>query len=175
WTVMGWVLARRRGRAPGHFGGWITQTPRLALVFLVSLLGLAAFPGLGLFGGFYLVLLSVYRASPVLGLAAVGAFVISAWPLALLFKKIFLGPPPAGTPARVPDLGVREALVFLPLFLASVWIGVGPNQFLQPMEKSVQLNVLQRLNALPAMMDFAAYQRMLQDERQKAGKPPAGP
>jgi hypothetical protein len=33
------------------------------------------------------------------------------------------------------------------------------------MEKTVQLNVLQRLNTLPVMTDFAAYQRMLQEQK----------
>lgn len=55
--------------------------------------------------------------------------------------------------------------MLLPLLAASVWIGVSPNALLQPMEKTVQLNVLQRLNTLPVMTDFAAYQRMLQGQK----------
>jgi NADH:ubiquinone oxidoreductase subunit 4 (subunit M) len=82
-----------------------------------------------------------------------------------LFEKIFLGPAAAKPGAKIEDLTLREALLLAPFLAASIWIGVSPNSLLQPMEKTVQLNVLQRLNALPVMMDFAVEQRRLQEQK----------
>ncbi|HVM33596.1 MAG TPA: NADH-quinone oxidoreductase subunit M [bacterium] len=162
-TVLAMVLRRRPARELDHFGGWILKAPRLALAFFVALLGLGAFPGLGVFSGAFLILLAVYQASPWLGLALAGSLLFSSWPLIRFFEKIFLGPMKSS--GKVEDLSWREALLLLPLLAASVWIGVCPNALLQPMEKTVQLNVLQRLNTLPVMTDFAAYQRMLQGQK----------
>jgi NADH:ubiquinone oxidoreductase subunit 4 (subunit M) len=110
-------------------------------------------------------LISIYKASPLLGLAAAGTFIFSAWSVILLLQKIFLGPSLAKPHPKIHDLSFREALLLLPFFGVSIWIGVSPNSLLAPMEKTVQLNVLQRLNTLPVMTDFAAYQRMLQEQK----------
>ena len=164
-TVLAMILRRRESRELERFGGWMAETPWLSLAFLLTLLSLAAFPGLGDFSGIFLILISVYKTSPWMGLAAAGTFVFSAWSLVLLFEKIFLGPATGKPGAKIGDLTLREALLLAPFLIVSIWIGVSPNSFLQPMEKTVQLNVLQRLNALPVMMDFAVEQRHLQEEK----------
>ena len=164
-TVLAMILRRRESRELEHFGGWMAKTPRLALAFLFTLLSLAAFPGLGDFSGIFLILISVYKTSAWIGLTAAGTFVFSAWSLVHLFEKIFLGPVAVKPGAKIEDLTLREALLLAPFLAASIWIGVSPNSLLQPMEKTVQLNVLQRLNALPVMMDFAVEQRRLQDQK----------
>ncbi len=165
-VVLGMVLRRRESRELDRFGGWLLRTPRLALAFLGALLSLAAVPGSGEFSGIFLILISVYKASPLLGLLAAGTFIFSAWSLILLFQKIFLGASgPAKHPAKIDDLSLREGFLLLPFLAVILWIGVSPNSLLQPMEKTVQLNVLQRLNTLPVMTDFAAYQRMLQGQK----------
>ncbi|MGH7740298.1 MAG: complex I subunit 4 family protein [bacterium] len=161
------MIERRGGKALERLAAGTARAPRLALALLAALLGLAAVPGLGDFSGIFLILVSLENISPLWGLAAAAAFVFSIWPLTRLFGIIFKNGAAiqASSRHKIEDLTFQEALLLLPFFLASMGIGLYPGVFLQPMEKTVQLNVLQRLNALPAMMDFAAQQHRLQDEK----------
>jgi hypothetical protein len=63
-----------------------------------------------------------------------------------------------------PDLSWPEGLALLPLALAALWIGLNPNFFIQPMEKTLQMKVIEKLKPPPPMTDFATQQRRLQDE-----------
>ena len=159
--LLGMLADRRGSRVLENYGGWARRTPWLAAVFFAAILAVMGAPGSGNFIGGFLVLISAYRTFPALALAAIGSFLFSAWCLTALYGKIFWGPPKAA--AKIHDLSLREGLLVLPFLLLSLFIGFNPGFFLRPMEKSVQLNVLDRLKPPPAMMDFAVQQRRLQD------------
>jgi NADH-quinone oxidoreductase subunit M len=162
----GMLYERRRSYEMADFGGWAKTTPVLATLFMVMMVAALGMPGFAGFVGEILILVSAYKANAVLALVAIAGFVFSAWYFFYLYGKIFLGPTNKKQSA-VTDLSAREILLLLPLAAAVLWIGLSPNFFLRPMEKSLQANVIERLKPPPAMTDFAANQRHLQDEMEK--------
>jgi NADH-quinone oxidoreductase subunit M len=159
--LLGMLIDRRGSRSLDHYGGLAQRAPWLAAAFLGILLAAIGFPGFGNFIGQFLILISTYRVSPVIALAAIATVLFSAWCLITLYGKVFGGPlKPHG---KNHDLSVREGLLILPLLLMALFIGWSPDTFLRPMEKAIQLNVIDRLKPPPAMMDFAVQQRHLQD------------
>jgi len=66
-VVLGHVLRRRESRELDRFGGWLARAPVGACLFNGAFMP-AAVPGSGEFSGIFLILISVYKASPLLGL-----------------------------------------------------------------------------------------------------------
>jgi NADH-quinone oxidoreductase subunit M len=167
--LAGMLNERRLSYEMADFGGWAKTTPILAVLFMVMMVAALGMPGFAGFVGEILILVSAYKANAVLALIAISGFVLSAWYFFYLYGKIFLGPTDKKQ-ANPLDLSAREIILLLPLAAAVVGIGLAPNFFLRPMEKSLQANVIERLKPAPAMTDFAANQRHLQDEMEKEKK-----
>ena len=167
--LVGMLYERRPSYEMSNFGGWAKTTPVLATLFLLLMAAALGMPGLAGFVGEILILVSAYKANTVLALLAISGFVLSAWYFFYLYGKVFLGPTNKKQ-NTVLDLSAREIALLLPLATAVLWIGLSPNFFLRPMEKSLQANVIERLKPAPAMTDFAANQRHLQEEMEKDKK-----
>ena len=161
--LIGMLYERRSSHAMADFGGIAKIAPVLATLFLWFIVAAAGLPGFSGFVGEILILVSAYKASPVLAFTAIAGFVLSAWYLFNLYGKVFLGPPSKKETSKMADLSAREILLLLPLAVGVLWIGLNPNFFLRPMEKSIQLNVIEKLKPPPAMTDFAATQLRLQE------------
>ncbi len=170
--LAGMMVERRGSYEMSDFGGWARQTPVLATAFLWLMAAAVGLPGFAGFVGEILVLVSAYQVNAVLALISILGFIFSAWYLFNLYGKIFLGPVSAKKKTIV-DLNAREILLLLPLLVIVVFIGLSPNFFLRPMEKSLQANVIEKLKPAPAMTDFAADQLRLQaDADKEKGKHP---
>jgi NADH-quinone oxidoreductase subunit M len=168
--LAGMIYERQPSYEVSNFGGWAKTTPVLATLFLFLMAAALGMPGFAGFVGEILILVSAYKANAVLALLAIAGFVLSARYLFYLYGKVFLGPTNKKEKQLVSDLSVREIVLILPLVAAVLWIGLYPNFFLRPMEKSLQANVIERLKPAPAMTDFAATQRHLQEQMEKDRK-----
>jgi len=167
--LAGMIYERQPSYEMSNFGGWAKTTPVLATLFLWLMASALGMPGFAGFVGEILILVSAYKANVVLAFLAIAGFVLSAWYLFYLYGKVFLGPTNKKQ-KTVLDLSAREIVLLLPLAAAVLWIGLCPNFFLRPMEKSIQANVIERLKPAPAMTDFAATQRHLQEQMEKDKK-----
>jgi NADH-quinone oxidoreductase subunit M len=163
--LAGWLEEREGKRGLGDFGGLASSMPLMAVAFLWMMLAAVGLPGFSGFIGELLVLSAVWKSSPVLAGVALLGFVLSAWYLFNLYGKVFLGP--AGKGKVPPDLSLREGLAILPLAALVLWLGLQPNVILRPVEKTLTLKVMEELKPPPAMTDFAATHRRLQEEVEK--------
>ena len=161
--LIGLLYERRGSHEMDAYGGIAKQVPALSAAFLWMVVASAGLPGFAGFVGEILILVSAYKVSPWMALTAISGFVLSAWYLFNLYGKVFLGPLKKKENQKLVDLSLRESLALLPLLAAVLWIGLNPNFFLRPMEKSLQLNVIEKLKPPPAMTDFAAQQRRIQE------------
>jgi len=161
--LIGMLYARRGSHEMEAYGGIAKVTPLLSAAFLWMMVAAAGLPGFAGFPGEILILVSAYQSSPLLALTAISGFVLSAWYLFNFYGKVFFGPVKKKENQHLPDLSRLEGLALIPLIAAVLWVGLNPNFFLQPMEKSVQLNVIEKLKPPPAMTDFAAEQRRIQE------------
>jgi NADH-quinone oxidoreductase subunit M len=163
------LLADRRGTMEMEsFGGLAPSAPGFAFLFLWFIVAAVGVPGFCGFIGEILILVSAYKSQPALAIIAITGFVLGAWYLFNLFGRIFWGPSKKGF--LVSDLNKREIFALLPVVVAALWIGLSPNFFLRPMEKSLQMNVIEKLKPPPTMMDYAAHQRRIQQEVEDAKK-----
>jgi len=168
--LIGMLEQRRQSHEMESFGGIAKVVPVLSAAFLWMMLAAAGLPGFAGFTGEILILVSVYQTYPLLALAAISGFVLSAWYLFNFYGKVFLGPVKKKENLKLTDLSWTEGLALLPLILTVVWLGLNANFFLRPMEKTLQMSVIEKLKPPPVMTDFAAQQRRLQEEMETGKK-----
>src|SRR5919201_2051608 len=92
-------------------------------------------PGVGLHGlsgfvGEFLVLIGTFKVNTWV------AFLGAAYAL-WLYRKIIFGELTKDSLKAILDMNRREVVVFLPLVLLALWMGVYPSSFLDPMAPAV--------------------------------------
>ena len=106
-------------------------------------------PGLGDFVGEFMILLGVYQKSRILtAVAAVGILASTFYALKFV-QYAFHGP--NNHHWALPDLGVREAIIFTPMIVILLWLGLYPqpvfNTF-NPAMETLQQHAGQTMHAL---------------------------
>jgi NADH-quinone oxidoreductase subunit M len=168
--LIGMLYDRRGSHEMGDYGGLAKTTPLLAALFLWMMLSAAELPGFAGFVGEILILTSAFKVWPLVAVAAIAGFVLSAWYLFNFYGRVFLGPLKKKENQNLPDLSLAEGVALKLLALAAIWIGLNANFFLAPMEKTLQMKVIEKLKPPPPMTDFAAQQRRVQEEMDKDKK-----
>jgi NADH-quinone oxidoreductase subunit M len=119
------------------FGGLVHRMPRYAFVFMFFTLASVGLPGLSGFVGEFLVLLGTFKVNTwVAFLAATGMILGVAYAL-WLYRKIIFGELTKDSLKAILDMNRREVVVFLPLVLLALWMGIYPGSFLDPMAPTI--------------------------------------
>ena len=134
---VGVVYDRMHTREIAAYGGLVHRMPRYAFTFLFFTLASVGLPGLSGFVGEFLVLIGAFKANTwVATLASTGLILGAAYAL-WLYRKVVFGELLKPELKGLLDMNRREIAVFLPLILITVWMGVYPNSFLDPIAPSV--------------------------------------
>ena len=130
------IFSRTNTNLLDQLGGITRTTPKLTVYFMIMLLGSVALPLTNGFIGEFLLLHGVYTYNHYLGFAAGLTIIFGAVYMLRMFQKSMFGPtsPRTGTFA---DLTLSESLVFIPLVVMVIWMGVYPNTFLKATEPAV--------------------------------------
>jgi NADH-quinone oxidoreductase subunit M len=106
-------------------------------------------PGLGDFVGEFMILLGVYQKSRILtAVAAIGILASTIYALKIV-QYAFHGPNQHHW--ALPDLGVREAIIFTPMIVILLWLGLYPQPVINtfnPAMETLQQHAGQTMNAL---------------------------
>lgn len=136
--AIGVVYERLHTRDREEFGGIALSMPVYAACFMVLTLGSLGLPGTSGFVGEVLVVLSLFKYSPVLSVvAATGAFwsaMYSLW----LYRKVVFGMPSSQKILGLPDLFWREKCVLASLAFLVVLFGVWPRPIFFLTQNSVR-------------------------------------
>lgn len=111
-------LHTRDLRLMGGLWSRIAWLPALALFFAAASLGL---PGTGNFVGEFLILLGVFKGSPIIAALATAALILAAVYSLLMMQRAFFGP--AQSEKVLEGLTARE--IFMVLFLVACLLGLG--------------------------------------------------
>jgi len=150
--VVGVVYDRIHSRDIATYGGLVHRMPVYALVFMLFMLASVGLPGTAGFVGEFLVLLGAFQFNAwVAALTATGTILGAAYML-YLYRRVVFGALVKDSLKSISDLSAREMLVFAPLIVLTVWMGVHPAPFLDVMHASVQ-NVVERVDVARAAMD----------------------
>jgi NADH-quinone oxidoreductase subunit M len=134
---VGVVYDRMHTREIAAYGGLVHRMPRYAFVFLFFTLASVGLPGLSGFVGEFLVLIGTFKANTWVAFLAATALITGAAYALWLYRKIIFGELTKDSLKAILDMNRREIAVFLPLVLITIWMGVYPASFLDPMAPAV--------------------------------------
>ena len=134
---VGVVYDRMHTREIAAYGGLVHRMPRYAFTFLFFTLASVGLPGLSGFVGEFLVLLGAFKANTWVAFLAATSLILGAAYALWLYRKIVFGELTKGSLKGILDMNRREIAIFLPLVLLTIWMGVYPNSFLDPMAPAV--------------------------------------
>jgi NADH-quinone oxidoreductase subunit M len=133
---VGVVYDRMHTREIAFYGGLVNRMPLYAAVFMVFTLANVGLPGTSGFVGEFLSLIGTFKVNTsVAFLATIGVILSAAYALWLYRKMIFgtLKPALEG----IKDIGWRESVIFAPLVVLTILLGVAPKPVLDVSAASV--------------------------------------
>jgi NADH-quinone oxidoreductase subunit M len=126
---VGVVYDRLHTREIARYGGMATNMPRYARVFMVFMLSSIGLPGTSGFVGEFLSMQGAFLANSWFGFVAALGVILGAAYMLWLYRRLFYGPLVKEDVRAMPDLYPREAVMFVPLLLLVLWIGITPSTF----------------------------------------------
>jgi proton-translocating NADH-quinone oxidoreductase chain M len=135
--IIGVVYDRYRTRIVQYYGGLASVMPIYIFIFLFFTMANISFPGTSSFVGEFLLLAGSFKVNTsVTFLGATGVIIGAAYSL-WLFNRIAYGNLKTQYTTKFLDLSPREFIVFLPLILGTLVVGIYPNIFLTSIHMSV--------------------------------------
>lgn len=126
------LIEHRTGtRRLAELGGIARKAPRLAVVFMILLLGSVALPLTNGFPGEFLLLTGLFQYAPWVAAVAGLTVIFSAVYMLRMYQRAMLGEESDAT-AGFRDLTAAETVLFYPLAVMVIWMGVAPGFFLRP-------------------------------------------
>jgi NADH-quinone oxidoreductase subunit M len=149
--IAGVIYDRTGDRMIGHYSGLASKMPTFTVVVVIAFFASLGLPGLSGFIAEILVLLGAFSSSGVNGLLPKWMAVAAAFGLLLAagyylwtIQRMFFGKLMLSRHEwfeKLTDLTPREKLMFIPLILVTLLLGIFPNFFLQFVNQSVGLLV----------------------------------
>ncbi|NQW09758.1 MAG: NADH-quinone oxidoreductase subunit M [Alphaproteobacteria bacterium] len=134
---VGVVYDRMHTREIAAYGGLVNNMPRYALVFMVFTMASVGLPGTSGFVGELLILVGAFQANTWLAALTATGLVLGAVYMLYLYRRVIFGALEKEQLKALLDLNRREIMVFAPLVLLVIWMGVYPSSFLDMMSVSV--------------------------------------
>ena len=124
---VGVVYDRMHTREIAFYGGLVNRMPWYAAVFMLFTMGNVGLPGTSGFVGEILTLTGVYQASTWTALVASTGVILSAVYALSLYRRVVFGEMTNPALAQISDLDRREVLIFAPLILSTLYLGLQPD------------------------------------------------
>lgn len=142
--VLDIIFSRLNTNKIEELGGLAKVAPKLAIVFLIIILGTVALPGTNGFIGEFLLLMSVYNYSAWLGAIAGLTIIFGAVYMLRMYQKIMLGETNELTSSFI-DIKGTEKIVLYTICTLIIVIGVYPKPLMQLSDASIQ-HLLEQIN-----------------------------
>ena len=142
--VLDIIFSRLQTNKIEDLGGLAKVAPKLAITFLIIVLGTVALPGTNGFVGEFLLLFSVYSFSSYMGIAAGLTIIFGAVYMLRMYQKVMLGTTNELT-IGFTDIKGTEKIVLYTICVLIVVMGVYPKPILHLSEASVQ-HLLEQVN-----------------------------
>ena len=134
---VGVIYDRMHTREIARYGGLVHRMPAYAVVFMVFMLGSVGLPGTSGFIGEFLVLVGAYQANTWVAVLATTGIILGPAYMLWLYRRIIFGKLEREDLKKIMDLSGRESLIFLPLIIVVIWMGVYPQPFFDIIHGSV--------------------------------------
>jgi len=134
---VGVVYDRMHTREIAFYGGLVNRMPLYAAVFMLFTMGNVGLPGTSGFVGEILTMTGVYQASTWTAIVAATGVILSAMYALTLYRKVIFGTIVNPDLKAITDLERREIIVFAPLVISTLVLGVQPNLIFDITDASV--------------------------------------
>ena len=114
-------------REIAFYGGLTNRMPHYAFVFLLFTMGNVGLPGTSGFVGEILTMTGAYKASTWTALVAASGVIFSAMYALTLYRRVMYGEITNPQLATIKDLEPREYVLFVPLIIMTLVLGIYPN------------------------------------------------
>jgi NADH-quinone oxidoreductase subunit M len=152
---VGVVYDRLHTREIARYGGLVNIMPKYAVLFMFFTMASAGLPGTSGFVGEFLVLAGVFQAHTWIALLVATGMVLGAAYALWLYRRVVFGELARNDLKKMTDLNRREMLLFIPLALLTLWLGIYPKPIFTGIETAVQVAIAPVNNLSPAV-DVAA-------------------
>jgi NADH-quinone oxidoreductase subunit M len=133
---VGALQERLHTRELARMSGLWETVPRLGGAGLFFALASMGLPGLGDFVGEFMILLGAYQKSRILtAVAAVGILASTFYALKFV-QYAFHGP--NNHHWALPDIRVREAIIFTPMIIILLWLGLYPQPVFNTFDRTME-------------------------------------
>ncbi|MDE2121882.1 MAG: NADH-quinone oxidoreductase subunit M, partial [Betaproteobacteria bacterium] len=143
---IGVLYDRMHTRAIADYGGVTSKMPHFAAFAVLFAMANAGLPGTSGFVGEWMVILAAVSSNFWLGLLAATTLVLAAGYTLWMVKRVFFGPVRNEHVAALADINAREFLILALLAAGTLWFGLYPKFFTDPMHSSV-VHLLQHVAA----------------------------
>ena len=123
---VGVVYDRMHTREIAFYGGLTSKMPWFAAIFLMFTMANVGLPGTSGFIGEVLTMTGAYQASTWAALIAASGVIFSAVYALTLYRSVMFGEITNPKLQTITDIDKRELLLFVPLIVGTIWLGVYP-------------------------------------------------
>jgi len=150
---VGVIYDRMHTREIDAYGGLVNRMPAYALIFMLFTMANVGLPGTSGFVGEFLTLVGVFQVNTWVALVATSGVILSAAYALWLYRRVVLGDLIKESLRSITDMTRREKLIFAPLVVMTLLLGVYPAPILDRIGPSVEALVGQ---IETARADYAA-------------------
>ncbi len=135
---VGVVYDRLHTREIARYGGLVSKMPFYSFSFMIFILASLGLPGTSGFVGEFLVLLSIFSINTYFAVFATTGVVLAATYSLWLYRRIIFGALIKDDLSEMFDLTRREIIIFLPLIILTIFIGLYPKPIINIIEPSTE-------------------------------------
>jgi NADH-quinone oxidoreductase subunit M len=153
--AVGVLYERRHTREISEYGGLAAVTPGIAVVFMLVTLSSIGLPGTAGFAGEFLSFLGAFTGPAFTSSISHGRWLVAAGLTGMVlgavymlhvYQKVMLGPLTSEKNKGLKDLTAREIVVFVPIIVLVVWLGLNTTFFTSRIEPSAA-KIVELMNA----------------------------
>jgi NADH-quinone oxidoreductase subunit M len=124
---VGVIYDRMHTREIAFYGGLVNRMPWYAATFMLFAMGNVGLPGTSGFIGEILSMTGSYRVSTWAAILAATGVIFSAVYMLTVYRRVVFGEITNNALLAISDLEAREKLIFAPLIIATLALGVAPS------------------------------------------------
>ena len=124
---VGVIYDRMHTRDIEAYGGLVTRMPAYALVFMLFTMANVGLPGTSGFVGEFLTLVGVFQVNTWIGVLAATGVILSAGYALWLYRRVVFGDLIKESLKSITDMTRRERMIFAPLIVMTLLLGVYPS------------------------------------------------
>ena len=148
--IVGVVYDRMHTREIAAYGGLVNRMPVYAMVFMLFTMANVGLPGTSGFVGEFLTLVGIFQVNTWVAAVATSGVIFSAAYALWLYRRVVFGDLIKESLKSIRDMTARERLIFAPLIVMTLLLGVYPSLVTDIIAPSTEALVQQYDKALAA-------------------------